>query len=240
MISGLATAQTQDPIDIGRKAFQSANFPWHEAGTNTPKSMESANTQSAASANRNQLPRRVVSQPQQNTPPPNWLQSSLSWLQPLTYVLLPLLIIVLAGAMFWTYLRFRPTQLSRRHATKTDPLEFVSERVHELPFDLNAMRGSNLEERSQAAAASGDYAKAMMLLFSYVLLSLDQKGFIRLSRGTTNRQYLNQIRQREDLSLFYQQVMVPFEESFFGGHSIDRNTFERCWQNLSPFRQNLH
>ena len=78
-----------------------------------------------------------------------------------------------------------------------------------------------------------------MLLFSFLLLNLDRKGLIHLRRGTTNRQYLEQIYHQDRLPDFFVQLMEPFEKSFFGGHAIDRKTFETCWSNMESAKQRL-
>ena len=38
----------------------------------------------------------------------------------------------------------------------------------------------------------------------------------------TNRQYMNEIRKHPELINYYERVMVPFEDSFFGDHEVDK------------------
>ena len=43
------------------------------------------------------------------------------------------------------------------------------------------------------------------------------------------------LRQHGDIAKYYRQVMVPFEDSFFGNHDISQTRFENCWDELEPF-----
>ena len=89
------------------------------------------------------------------------------------------------------------------------------------------------------AARAGDYGRATMLLFSHVLLTLDKKKLIQLKRGKTNRQYLKELKQYSSLKAFYEKIMVPFEDNFFGSHDIAIPVFEECWQELDSFHTNV-
>jgi hypothetical protein len=79
----------------------------------------------------------------------------------------------------------------------------------------------------------------MIYLFSHVLVSLDQKGHIRLRKGKTNRQYLRELRPYRPLANFYQRVMVPFEATFFGDHELEKQDFENCWIQLDQFQTDV-
>jgi hypothetical protein len=86
---------------------------------------------------------------------------------------------------------------------------------------------------------AGDYSKAIIYYFSYQLVQLDEHQRIRLARGKTNRQYLREVHTQPVLREITEITMVAFEDVFFGNHALNRERFERCWNRLDDFRQQL-
>jgi hypothetical protein len=82
----------------------------------------------------------------------------------------------------------------------------------------------------------GDYAQAMVYLYSHLLLRLDRGQYLRLARGKTNRQYLRELTSRP-LRDILQPAMWAFEEAFFGRHALARTRFEDQWQRLDEFHR---
>ena len=82
-----------------------------------------------------------------------------------------------------------------------EQVEFKPERIEALPFDLqgSAAKGDLLAMARQAYNAN-DFRSAAIYLYSHVLLSLDHFGWIRLTRGKTNRQYLRELRDQHQMS----------------------------------------
>ncbi len=236
---GTANAQQTDPVEIGAEALKDGKFPWYASDSNTAQTVESPNTKSAASANRGLVPAKKVQPAATPTSWAGWLQQLFDGLSYAAYIMLIILVVVIASLLIWGYIRLRPSEMSKTDRQKLEENEAMSDRIQELPFTVSRQLNDNFEDRAQAAADAGNYSEAVMLLFSFILLSLDRKGLIRLRRGTTNRQYLNEIRHQDRLPEFYKQVMVPFEKSFFGGHRIDQETFEKCWNNVESFRHSL-
>lgn len=237
---GTAKAQQTDPVEMGAEALKGGKFPWYESDSNTAQPVESPNTKSAASANRRLVRAKKVQPVATPTSWSGWFQQLFDGLSYTAYILLTLVAAVLVSLLIWGYIRFRPSEMSKTDRQKLEETEAMSDRIQELPFTVSRQLNDHFEDRARAAADTGNYAEAVMLLFSFILLSLDRKGLIRLRRGTTNRQYLNEIRHHDRLPEFYNQVMVPFEKSFFGGHRIDQETFEKCWQNVESFRHSLN
>ena len=58
---------------------------------------------------------------------------------------------------------------------------------------------------------------------------------IRLRKGKTNRQYLNEARRHQGITDYFRQVMIPFESVFFGDHDMDADEFQLCWSGLKQF-----
>ncbi len=227
-------SQQPDHGETGAQALKDGKFPWYSSESNSVQSVESSNKQSAASANRNS----IAVQPPRPTVNRSTITDLLHALYEKRIWLTIALIIAIAALSIWFYMRFKTTGPDRQNGRAQDR-ESMEDRIQELPFTLPQSSNLNFEERARDAADHGDYTEAMMLLFSFVLLSLDRKGIIRLHRGTTNRQYLRQIRSHDHLPTVYKKIMIPFEESFFGGHHIDQITFEQCWNQIESFRNIL-
>jgi hypothetical protein len=94
-----------------------------------------------------------------------------------------------------------------------------------------------LFEEARRLYQSGDYAKAIVFLFSYQLVELDKRHLIRLTKGKTNRQYLREVGGRLLLRQLVEQTMIAFEDAFFGHHALDKNRFESCWFRMGEFER---
>ena len=86
---------------------------------------------------------------------------------------------------------------------------------------------------------AGNYAAAIIYLFSHQLVQLDRRQIIHLAKGKTNRQCLREVGQAEMLRQLVGQTLVAFEDVFFGHHDIDRRRFEACWSRLPEFESLL-
>ncbi len=64
----------------------------------------------------------------------------------------------------------------------------------------------------------GDYSKAIVYLFSHILIELDEHRRIRLQRGKTNGMYLRELGRWPEWRGAIRKVVTAFERSFFGGH----------------------
>ena len=110
------------------------------------------------------------------------------------------------------------------------------QRVENLPFEVRRPR-ANLLAEARRLYELGKFGEALVYLFSYQLLQLDKNHWIRLRKGKTNRQYLQEIRHRQELRGILQTTMIPFEDFFFGHYQIERERFESCWGRLDEFHQ---
>ena len=225
----------QDYESAAESAIEFQRFPWEEAGELVD--FETTDPGSAASADRGSLPIRVTPTPTQSnmTMPTGWL----TFFNSLVWVIISAVVIAIAGVLIWMYLKMDKRTHNTSELEDYDNEEMVAERIKQLPFELNREQPGNLAEQAKQHAQTGNYGRAMMFLFSHVLLSLDKNELIRLKKGKTNRQYLRELRQHNKLSNYYQQVMIPFEDAFFGNHRISESRFEECWNDLSHFESNL-
>jgi hypothetical protein len=113
-----------------------------------------------------------------------------------------------------------------------------AERIEALPFPV-ARGPLSLLDQARQFYQSGNYAGAMIYLFSHQLVQLDRRQIIRLAKGKTNRQYLRELGRARTLRHLVGQTLVGFEDVFFGHHGIDRQRFEACWSRLPEFESLL-
>lgn len=88
----------------------------------------------------------------------------------------------------------------------------------ELPFELEAANLSvdGLWQQAVKAKQQGDYRRALMFLYSYLLIELDAQQLIRLSRGKTNRDYGRELKGILTVYPCFLATMDAFERVFFG------------------------
>lgn len=112
------------------------------------------------------------------------------------------------------------------------------ERIESLPFTVARPRGDLLDE-AMAQYQAGNFRLAVIYLYSYLLIQLDRHQQIHLARGKTNRMYLRELRQQPRLQSILQRTMTSFEDVFFGNHSLSREEFELCWNQLDDFHKQI-
>lgn len=225
-----------DPsVDPGDGALRKSGFPWYDAKTSGPRAWPVPEMVPATSRNRDAIPaQKPIGQPGRmrlNTPSNGLLGLSL-----LTWGVIALFVAGLVALLIWGYTRIDAGQ--RKQAVEDD-WDDLHERIHELPFEIEESLTGNFRSMAWQAFEQEDYARAIMLLFSYVLLMLDRRGFIRLQKYKTNREYFREVREHAELAQFYRQVMIPFERSFYGHHPLDRQTFLNCWNRLGEFESGV-
>lgn len=188
------------------------------------------------SKNRQAIPLRPVTNSPAKTINRKWnFGTFLGGLSILAWALIGLVIAAVVGLLFWAFLRMQPNV-----PIEDDPLRrrSMADSIKHLPFEMDSESG-DFRLAAHNGYLAGDYRKAMIYLFSHVLVSLDQKGHIRLRKGKTNRQYLRELRSYRPLANFYQRVMVPFEATFFGDHELGKQEFESCWNQLDQFQHDV-
>lgn len=103
-------------------------------------------------------------------------------------------------------------------------------RMAELPQELQ-QDDTDLRARAEEAMRNGEHDRALVLLFGHQLLLLDAVGWLRLTRGKTNRQYVRETRRmHQNASTVLASTVTRFERSFFGKHPIKAGDFEELWQ----------
>ncbi len=146
------------------------------------------------------------------------------------FVIVATIILVVIVALVMTFLYIEST----KSETTQSAGRSRKQSIEQLPFDLDSADG-DFRAAADAAYRSGDLRKAIIYLYSHVLVTLDQNRLIRLRKGKTNRQYLREVQRHNGVSGYFQQVMLPFESVFFGDHEMDADQFQRCWSGLNGF-----
>ena len=149
-------------------------------------------------------------------------------------VYLAALAVLAAGVTALLVMMFRARRLRRPPSRQAEAMLIgEAQRIEALPYPI-AQRNLSLLEQAGTFRQAGNYAAAMIYLFSHQLVQLDRRHVIHLSKGKTNRQYLREIGQ-PTLRMLINQTLVAFEDAFFGHHDIDRWRFETCWSRLPEF-----
>jgi len=145
---------------------------------------------------------------------------------------LAVLAVVLTALVFMI---LRALGLRKPSSKRDEPLLIgEAQRIEALPYPV-ARANLSLLDQARNFYQTGNYAAAMLYLFSHQLVQLDRRQIIRLAKGKTNRQYLRELGQAAVLRQLFGQTLVGFEEVFFGHHEIDRQRFEACWSRLPEF-----
>jgi hypothetical protein len=159
----------------------------------------------------------------------NWSGSWWKWLLYLIGIVLALGIGLILYRLF-VLSRDVESEARLRAGRVTD----FSKQIKDLPFQLDAPTGDCRSLADQARLA-GNYSRAIVFLFSHVLLYLDDLHVLRLQRGKTNRQYLRETARIEAARSYLGSLIAPFESVFFGDHSIEATEFDSYWNALPAF-----
>ncbi|MCU0719229.1 MAG: hypothetical protein MUC83_05970 [Pirellula sp.] len=111
-------------------------------------------------------------------------------------------------------------------------------KVTDLPFELDSPDIPLLQLIEQYRGR-GDYSKAIVYLYSLILIELDAVGLIRLAKGKTNWTYLRELSPRQDEKAFATTIVYWFEHVFFGKQNMDAQAFESIWATFPQFNERL-
>ncbi|MEI8210987.1 MAG: DUF4129 domain-containing protein [Planctomycetota bacterium] len=104
-------------------------------------------------------------------------------------------------------------------------------KISDLPFEMETPI-VGLRAQAEYLRSKGEYTKAIIYLFSYLLVELDSSHCIRLERGKTNGGYIRDLRSRPALQGYLRKATHAFERVYFGRHDLDAATFEGLWAQL--------
>jgi hypothetical protein len=227
----------ENAVDVGGEALaESGNYPWYDESKGEVRRINVKGANASDSANRDSKWTR--SPGTTTTGRRGWwgftgLATGLHYLFVVVFILILGLIVYLVARAFLKD-ETQDDSVVRRSVTASQDVD----RVQALPFQLRKPTGDFLAEARRLYQA-GNYAEAVIYLFSYQLVQLDRHHVIRLAKGKTNRQYLRETRQRPVLRTVLEPTMIAFEDAFFGHKQLSRERFEDCWNRLDEFHAEL-
>lgn len=223
----------RDAIEAGRQALrETEDFPWYDAESDVLQRID-VQPPEASSRHRNS-----TWQPPAPPPPSNAWQYILEVLKWLMYAVG---LAILLGLIYLLYRALRHLDAALPGETADDDAEQQrreEDLIESLPFDVKRPRSDLLAE-ARRQYELGNYGEAVVYLFSYQLVQLDQHHLIRLTRGKTNRQYLREVGRAREIRDMLERTMLAFEDVFFGHHLLPRERFEACWSRLDEFHERL-
>ena len=145
--------------------------------------------------------------------------------------------VVLIAALAWLIKNQEVMMLLLRRNRNQNGFEDVAAqqaKYSDLPVELE--KGLvGLKAQAALLRAQGDYSRAIIYLFSYLLVELDSAQCIALARGKTNYRYLRELSQQPLLESRLRRVISLFEETYFGGKPVQPAQFETVWEDLPAF-----
>ena len=155
----------------------------------------------------------------------------------LIYTLLAIILIALLFFLFRSEM-FQAFIGRRRISNFEEDIEQQRAKVSDLPFEIEQPL-VGLRAQAERFRNLGDYSKAIVYLYSYLLVELDQANCIRLERGKTNGSYMRELASWTGLSSYMRPTVRLFELAYFGRREIDRGSFEDLWSKITSFEDTL-
>ncbi|QEG21213.1 hypothetical protein MFFC18_10680 [Mariniblastus fucicola] len=244
--SGALTAagMTVEEDEDFEAAFKTSDLPWYDAGTEGLKSSTAPNRPGSIVSNRNRIPPLVekkkgkqVSKPL--TPPVGTGGTGTAAGTVGTsfvYVIGIVFAIVLVALLIYGFLKLESDDTGTESNAKKR--RQIRDHIKHLPFEIEEQDG-DFETFAEKSFRDGDYSKAVIYLFADLLVAMSESGVVRLQRGKTNRQYLNEVWDHGEIRPYYRKVMTAFEDAFFGKHVIERRRAEVCFSERPAFNAAL-
>lgn len=170
----------------------------------------------------------------------NW-KMNFSWLgEVLSYLFITFLALLLIVGLVLFIMHILRSNISSRGLAESSSSEIKIDpaRVEDLPFEADQWMGDPLSH-ARKLAQQGRFDEAIIYLYGYQLLALDQSRKIHLHRGKTNRMYLREIELQVRLKELVGLTMDKFEQVYFGKHSLTKPSFLEVWSNLDSFHSLL-
>jgi hypothetical protein len=232
------SAEEQRAVEAGRDALDGRiNFPWYDEETDSIQAPDIEAPKDAA-AHRNSTWQAKRAKPR--TFNPRWSGWSILWeiVKVVFWIVFVLVVGLLVYLLVRAFMKAEAFPGAGAQAASEDEVRSEEDLIESLPFDVSRPQTDLLGE-ARRQYEQGAFGEAIIYLFSYQLVKLDQHGFIRLTRGKTNRQYLREMVARPVLHEMLDRTMVTFEDVFFGQHRLERQQFESCWSRLDEFHRRL-
>lgn len=129
---------------------------------------------------------------------------------------------------------------NRRKKTTRNTEDILAQQAKysDLPVEIEkgmlGLRAQAAEYRDQ-----GDYSRAIVFLFSYLLVELDQAQLIALAKGKTNYRYLRELNPHRHLQSRLRDVVSLFEAAYFGRRTLTKEQFDTVWLDLAKVEETI-
>ena len=150
-------------------------------------------------------------------------------------VLGAVLLVAIILLLYHSLKNYVPMHWQRKQKEKK--IEIDPARAEDLPFEATQEAYENPLAAAEAFYRSGDYNSAIVLVYGYMLLVLDQGRYIDLQKGKTNRMYLREVKGNVTLKDILAEAMLGFEDAYFGQIRLPKERFEHIWQKVSQFEE---
>ena len=225
----------QQARQAAKDGLESGRFPWYDAENDTLERVDLESNTDDFSGRHSSWQRK----PKNPTAAGRGGGSTFSKvLEPLIWMLATATLAVIIGLLVWAFVRSSNQPTGEAKFGDTERPVARIDRIEELPVQVQAIRGDLLEQ-ARRHYATDNLRDAIICLFSYKLIQLDNHQAIHLERGKTNRQYLRELRTRRRLRHLLEGTMLAFEDVFFGNYELPRERFERCLHAVDEFQAEL-
>ncbi|HUS40612.1 MAG TPA: DUF4129 domain-containing protein [Pirellulales bacterium] len=212
-------AADEEAVETGREALRSEGFPWYDSSIDDVRRITPT------------APRTT----QGNTGNSGWdFFVDGDWLTPLAWIGITTLLGILGFFLIRAYLIRERSRAIDEGSRSQESVADVVDRVEQLPVQVRRP-ASDFLTAARDLYQQGNYSEAIIYLYSHLLLQLDKRDLIRLTKGKTNRQYMREVRRWSDLRGLVETAMVLFEDAFFGKRKLERDRFEAVWNRLKEF-----
>lgn len=92
-------------------------------------------------------------------------------------------------------------------------------------------------EQAAALARDGDYRTGVRYMYLSALLWLDERDVLRYDRALTNREYLEHLRDNNELRSRLLPIVETFDRVWYGYAQLDAQSFEAYRQQVEALRQ---
>jgi len=218
---------TANAAEEGRDSLRSSyNYPWYDPAKDSTRGLS--------------LPPDQTNAP---PPPPKPTQvtygtnTSSGDFEYLWWFLLVVVVLIILWLIIRTMQQRDPEWQAAKARPQPGTLTSVA-RLTDLPVELSP-RITNMQDEARRLAGVGNYALAIVYLYSHMLVRLTEARRIQLAKGKTNRQYLRELRSDPELWKFFSRAIAQFEGSYFGDHPPSPAMFEALLHDWQPWEIEL-
>ncbi|RIK79065.1 MAG: hypothetical protein DCC68_13960 [Planctomycetota bacterium] len=233
-VAGLAGID--DPVESGREALgESGNFPWYDAKADDvrPVTVRGAKEVKGSSGSERGRGREGEERERGRSFRVRSPSGFLAGGAIVAWIVVGLIIAALVGTILYAILQGDGLERKGKTAKESAGVDLEA-----LPVPV-AAADSDLLAEARRLYERGEFARAMIYLYSHMLLRLDRGHLIRLAKGKTNRQYLREVRSRPTVASFFESAMHAFEAAFFGRRELPRDDFETTWRGIDDFHRSI-